>query len=239
MNRKLLDSSHTTAAPGSLALRWSRFWMRFSSPSPLGRLATRLAALPAPPHYSREYLAGLRGAGYISAAAVIQHARFRHGPRLFIDDRCMIFQNRDGGEVLLGEDVRIYRDVIIETGSGGGLEIGDHSSIHPRCQLNAYLESIHIGAQVMIAANCAFYSYDHGIAAQTPIHEQPLHSRGPIVIGDGAWLGTGVTVLSGVNIGPGAVIGAGSVVTKDVPANAIAAGNPARVLKQRERWRQP
>lgn len=207
--------------------------MRFATPGLLGRMATRLAAWPAPPHYSREYLAGLRQRGYIAASATIHHTAFYSGARLFIDERCMIYQNRDGGAVQLGNEVRIYRDVIIETGSGGGLEVGDRSSFHPRCQVNAYLEPIRIGRQVMIAANCALYSYDHGTEADRPIHEQPLRSRGPIVIEDEAWLGTGVTVLSGVTIGKGAVIGAGSVVTRSIPAGAIAVGNPARVLKSR------
>jgi acetyltransferase-like isoleucine patch superfamily enzyme len=58
------------------------------------------------------------------------------------------------------------------------------------------------------------------------------HQAGDIVIKQGAWLGTGVTVLAGVTIGEGAIIGAGSVVTKDVPDYCVAAGNPAKVVKQ-------
>lgn len=54
----------------------------------------------------------------------------------------------------------------------------------------------------------------------------------PITIGNGCWLGGGVIVVPGVTIGAGAVIGAGSVVTKDIPENVLAAGNPCRVLRK-------
>ena len=78
------------------------------------------------------------------------------------------------------------------------------------------------------------YPYDHGIAPNIPISEQPLHSKGGITIENGAWLGFGVIVLSGVRIGEGAVIGAGSVVTKDVLDGGVAVGVPARVVKVRD-----
>jgi acetyltransferase-like isoleucine patch superfamily enzyme len=216
-----------------LAKRWVRVWMRLSGQSPVGRIATRLAALATPPHYHRERLAKIFRKGYISADATICHDALELGERVFIDDRCMIFQNKDGGAVRLGDKVRIYRDTIIETGAGAHFSIGDHSSIHPRCQINAYLEPIEIGRQVMIAANSTFYSYDHGMAPDIPIRLQPLQSRGPIIIEDEAWIGTGAIILSGVRIGTGAVIGAGSVVTRDVPPGGIAVGNPARVVKMR------
>ncbi len=63
---------------------------------------------------------------------------------------------------------------------------------------------------------------------------QPTFTKGGITLEDGVWLGTGVTILDGVTIGRGAVIGAGAVVTDDVPANAIAAGTPARALATRK-----
>jgi maltose O-acetyltransferase len=75
----------------------------------------------------------------------------------------------------------------------------------------------------------------------TPTHPVDIESRRakyeaakPIVIHDNAWLGGGVIVLAGVTIGENSVIGAGSVVTKDIPANAVAVGNPARVIRMIE-----
>jgi acetyltransferase-like isoleucine patch superfamily enzyme len=207
--------------------------MHFSGYSMTGRIATRLASLFSPPYYERTKLANINQKGYISPTATIHHNNLSLGRNIFIDDRCLIYKARNGGPVNLGNKVCIYRDTIIETGQNGYFLMGDHSSIHPRCQINAYLEPILIGQNVMIAANCSLFSYDHGIAAGVPIREQPLSSRGPIIIGNEAWIGTRAIVLSGVSIGEGAVIGAGSVVTRDIPAGAIAVGNPAKVIRLR------
>ena len=212
---------------------WTRFWMRFAGVSAFGRIATRLATWFAPPHKARTYLAHMNPKGYIAPSVIIYHSDLRLGANVFMDDRVIIFQREKGGPVELGERVCIYRDTIIETGYGGYLTIGADSSIHPRCQLNAYVAPIQIGSCVMIAPNCAFYTYGHGIAPDHPIYKQPLQTKGAIIIGDGAWLAFGVIVLSGVRIGKGAVVGAGSVVTRDVPDGAIAMGVPARVVKTR------
>ncbi len=64
-----------------------------------------------------------------------------------------------------------------------------------------------------------------------PIH-RPLVVKGPIVIEDNVWIGERVCILSGVNIGKGAIIAANSVVTHDVPEYCVAAGSPAKVIKQ-------
>ena len=87
---------------------------------------------------------------------------------------------------------------------------------------------------MQIAPNCAFYPYNHGIEPGKLIQEQPLYSKGDIIVGDDAWLGFGVIVLDGVRIGKGAVVGAGSVVTEDIPDGGIAVGVPARVVKMRD-----
>ncbi len=226
-------SKNSTPKFGKLKRRWAGFWMRRSSLSCFGRQAMRLASWVTPPHYKREALSGMGEFGYIAPTAILYHSNFKGAPKTFIDEHCVIFQNDGGGSIQINDDVRIYRNSTLETGKGGYITIGAHSSIHPRNQLNAYKEPIIIGKQVMIAANCAFYSYDHEVYPDKPIHEQPISSKGAIVIEDEAWLGTGVIVLSGVTIGQGAVIGAGSVITKSIPAGAIAVGNPAKVIKYR------
>jgi len=214
-------------------MRWMRFWMRWAGVSWHGRLASRLAALCAHPHKARVYLARMNKQGFISPKAVLHHGDFYHGGHVFLDDRVVLFQREQGKPITFGDRVYIYRDTILETGYGGGLQIDDDASIHPRCQLNAYVSDIRIGKGVMLAPNCALYPYDHGIVPGTPIREQALVSKGPIIIGDNAWLGVGAIVLGGVTIGAGAVVGAGSLVSEDVPPDGIAVGNPARTVRLR------
>lgn len=213
--------------------RWTIFWMRYSGLSAMGRLATRCATWFGPPHKAGHKLANMNPKGYIAPSVIIYHPDLRLGKHVLIGDRVVIYQAEDGGPVELGDRVGILRDTAIETGFGGSVSIGPSTWIHPRGQINAYLGSIHIGSGVDIAPNCAFYAYDHGFAPDKTVREQPLQTKGDIIIGDHAWLGVGVIVLSGVRIGNGAVIGAGSVVTKDIPDNAIAFGVPAQVIKMR------
>lgn len=212
---------------------WIRFWMLFAGRSLFGRAASAVAAWAVPPHFGRLRLAVRSRKGFIAPTARISHADFQSGISPFIDDRVLIIDNGPGGAVVLGDHVRICRDGLLETGPGATIAIGDQTFIQPRCQLSAHKASIRIGRRVQIAAACAFYSYDHGLDPNQPIWSQPLTTRGDIEIGDDAWLGHGVVVLSGVRIGSGAAIGAGAVVTRDVPDNAIAVGNPARVIATR------
>ena len=111
--------------------------------------------------------------------------------------------------------------------------MGRNTHIQPKCQFSAYKSSILIGSNVQIAPNCAFYPYNHGCGSGRLIMDQPLQTKGDIIVEDDAWLGFGVIVLSGVRIGEGAVVGAGSVVNQPIPDGAIAVGTPARVIKMR------
>lgn len=196
------------------------------------RLALALAWLgnhpPDPSLQTR--LAALRTCGYIAPDAFLPHGGLHLGIHALIGSGCRVIRHPDGGPITLEAHSHLYGNTTIETGQGATVQIGAGTHIQPGCHIHAFLQPIHIGSQVEIAANCAFYSYNHGFAPGRLIMEQRLTSAGPIYIGDGAWLGHGVVVLEHVHIGPGAVIGAGSVVTHDVPAQAIAAGAPAKIL---------
>lgn len=219
--------------PSRVKRIWARFWMRYAGPHLTGRVCTRLASLAVPPFYGRHRLARLSRRGCISPNASIHHTDLRLGDEVFVDDRVLIYQDKDGGPVELAKGVHVHRDCIIQTGLGGRVTVDDRTSIQPRCQFSAYKGAIQIGCYVQIAPNCAFYPYDHSFAPGKLISEQPLKTKGGIVVEDDAWLGVGVIVLDGVRIGKGAVVGAGSIVTHDVPNEAIVVGVPARVVKMR------
>jgi acetyltransferase-like isoleucine patch superfamily enzyme len=208
--------------------------MRQAGLSRWGRFATRLAALSAPPYKAREYLARLSPRGYVDPDVTIYHDALTLGRHVFIGEAVTIFQSARGGPVELGDFTRVYGHALLETGDGGSITLGPNSRIHRGCHLISYKSGIRIGSDVGMAQNCAVYSYDHGMHPDLPISEQPLQSKGPVVIGDHVWLGTGAIVMSGVHIGTGAVIASGAVVLDDVPDGAIAAGVPARVVKLRK-----
>ncbi|KXF79957.1 sugar O-acetyltransferase [Enterovibrio coralii] len=88
-----------------------------------------------------------------------------------------------------------------------------------------------IGDRVMMATNVQLLTATHPLDIQRRVRELVEYGL-PITIGNNVWLGGGVIVLPGVTIGENSVIGAGSVVTKDIPANVIAVGNPAKVLRE-------
>ena len=111
---------------------------------------------------------------------------------------------------------------------GKQIEIADNVFINYNCVM-LDVGRIVIGENTLLGPNVCLAAAGH------PIH--PLSRRSgyeygaPITIGKDVWLGANVVVCPGVHIGDGSVVGAGSVVTKDIPANVIAAGNPCRVLR--------
>lgn len=88
---------------------------------------------------------------------------------------------------------------------------------------------VKFGDNVFIGPNCSFYTAGHPLDVKQ--RNEGLEYAHPIKVGDNVWLGGNVVVLPGVSIGNNSVIGAGSVVTKNIPDNVVAVGNPCRVVK--------
>lgn len=88
---------------------------------------------------------------------------------------------------------------------------------------------VKFGDNVFIAPFCGFYTAGHAIDVEDRI--SGLEYGFPITVGNNVWIGGHVCVMPGVSIGDNSIIGAGSVVTKDIPSNVIAAGNPCKVIR--------
>lgn len=124
----------------------------------------------------------------------------------------------------------------IYVANGAKLKIGDWSGISGGCIWAT--DSITVGNHVNIGANCVImdgdiHNMDWRVRRTDRISPIPIpFEHKPIVIEDDVWLGTGSIVLKGVTIGARSIIGAGSVVTKDIPSDCIAAGNPCKVIRR-------
>lgn len=90
--------------------------------------------------------------------------------------------------------------------------------------------TVHLGNNVLLAPKVQIYTAYHPTDPQLRLSGKELAA--PVTIGDNVWLGGGVIVCPGVAIGSNVTIGAGSVVTKDIPDNVVAVGNPCRVIKR-------
>jgi acetyltransferase-like isoleucine patch superfamily enzyme len=150
---------------------------------------------------------------------------------------------------------------VLEALDSGRLEVGEHTLFEPGCWLTlapearisigtdcflnretmlAALERIEIGDHVMFANGCFVGDSAHRHDdPDLPITWQGFIPRGPVKIGSNVWFGVNCVVTGGVEIGERAIIGANSVVTKDIPPRVIAAGAPAKVIREIEFRRQP
>jgi acetyltransferase-like isoleucine patch superfamily enzyme len=147
------------------------------------------------------------------------------------------------GEVLEALDagrMEVGEGTLFEPGCWLTLAAGARIRIGAGCFLNqgvmvAAMELVEIGDHVMFANNCFVADSEHRYDDPTkPITWQGFVARGPIRIGSNCWFGVNCVVTGGVTIGERCVIGANSVVTKDLPPRVIAAGAPARVIRQIE-----
>lgn len=115
-----------------------------------------------------------------------------------------------GYRTTIGND--FFSNVNLTIIDGGGVEIGDH---------------------VFIGPNVGIYTAEHPLDVRR--REKGYEWALPVKVGNNVWIGGDVTILAGVTIGDNTVIGAGSVVTKDIPANVVAVGNPCTVIKETEK----
>ena len=171
--------------------------------------------------------------------------RYRHmkiGKLVKINGRLRVY---GGGQIQIEDRVRINSGrqynpiggdttVILNSSEHGKIVIGEGSGLS-NCTIVSR-ESVMIGKDVRIGGSTHIYDTDfHGISFEDRIiHGDQNVKNSPVVIEDGAFIGSSVIILKGVTIGRHSVIGAGSVVAKDVPAGEIWAGNPARFIRKLE-----
>ncbi|MFB9524110.1 sugar O-acetyltransferase [Streptomyces cremeus] len=138
-------------------------------------------------------------------------------------ERSVILQELLGS---VGTGVRVMPRFLCEFGFF--IEIGERSRINFDA---VFLDCapITIGADVRMGPRCQLYTANHPDSAA--LRHGMWENAKPVVVEDGAWLGGGVIVLPGVTIGARTIVGAGSVVAKDLPPDAVAVGNPARVVR--------
>jgi acetyltransferase-like isoleucine patch superfamily enzyme len=145
--------------------------------------------------------------------------------------------------VKLGKDVKLSKFINLygceigdETKIGAFVEIQKNASVGKRCKISSHTficEGVEIEDNVFIGHSVTFIndSYPRSTAASGELQTEADWKVEKTLIRKGASIGSGSTILSNLTVGENAIVGAGSVVTKDVPANAIVAGNPAKFLR--------
>lgn len=175
-------------------------------------------------------LLGRRGRGIV----IGRNCVFRHASHIYlddgvvIDDECVLDARGAGAEGLrIGSGVIISRGTILQS-KGGGVVIGARTNIGAGSHLVSWT-GLRVGTDVAMAGDCLVSAgtYPPSEFNKRPADRTPV-SSGPVVIGDGVWIASRVTILDAVQIGDNAIISAGTVVTANVPAYTIVQGNPAR-----------
>jgi acetyltransferase-like isoleucine patch superfamily enzyme len=163
--------------------------------------------------------------------------KLRYGPRLQTDGPCFVCA---GVKLEIGRNavLRLGRWSWIGHGSKirvheGEVSIGAKTVMGQECTISAY-QHVAIGRECIIADRVMLIDFDHGVVeVERPIRLQGIYKR-DVNVGPNVWIGYGACVLRGVSVGENSVIGTSAVVAKDVPANAVVGGVPARVLRMRE-----
>jgi acetyltransferase-like isoleucine patch superfamily enzyme len=149
-----------------------------------------------------------------------------------------VLEALDEGRLVVGEGTLLEPNCWLTLSPSARIEIGRGCFLNRGVMLAA-MDRIEIGDHVMFANHCFVGDADHRYDdADRPITWQGFSSQGPVRIGSNCWFGVGCVVTSGVEIGERCVVGANSVVTENLPRGVIAAGAPARVIREIE-FRKP
>jgi acetyltransferase-like isoleucine patch superfamily enzyme len=167
------------------------------------------------------------------ANVVLRHpGKIRIGDDVAIDDGCVLDAKGTANQgIRIGSRVFLGRNTLLAC-KDGDIVLEDGVNISYNCAVFS-ASSVRIGADTLLAAYCYVVGGGHAFdRVDVPVVQQGRPSRG-IEVGRGGWLGAGAIVLDGVVVGHDAVVGAHAVVTQDVPPYAVAAGAPARVVRDR------
>ncbi len=170
----------------------------------------------------------------IGRNAVIRHpANIVLGNNVTVDDNSLIDARGAGAEGITIEDnVIVNRNCMIQA-KAGPIRLGKRTTIGSNSVIVS-MAGVEFGEAVLVAGNCYFTAGAYHVDdTDSAVMDQGAYSKGPIILGDNSWIGTGAIIMDGVKIGKGAIVGAGAVVTKDVPDYAIVAGVPAKILRVR------
>jgi len=179
-------------------------------------------------------LLGAVGRGVVfGQGMVLRHpAKVRIGQGATIDDLVVLDAKGTGNRGIdIGDHVFLGRGSVLSC-KDGDIRLGDHTNLGFHCEIFSG-SSVSVGHHGLFAAQAYLVGGGHEFEDEArAVVDQPRTSHG-ITLGDNVWLGTGAKVLDGVRIGSDVVVGANAVVTGDLPDGAIAAGVPARILRQR------
>lgn len=165
---------------------------------------------------------------------VLRHpGKIRIGNDVVVDDNCLLDAKGSGNAgISIGSGVFIGRNTILSC-KNGDIEIQDGANIGFNCEVFS-ASRVAVGRDALLAAYCYLVGGDHEFADPSQaVLSQSRRSRG-VVVGDGAWIGTGAKILDGVTVGDRAIVGASAVVRDDVPPGATAVGIPARIVARRD-----
>ena len=178
-------------------------------------------------------------AKYLRLVAALIRRRFltRAGRRLVLDGLAFLapdvaLEIGKGGRVELGRWSWLGHGTKIRCHEGV-VSIGAKTVLGQECTISAY-QHVSIGRECVVADRVMLIDFDHGtVEVERPIRLQGIYKR-DVRVGHNVWIGYGACILRGVTIGDNAIVGTSAVVTRDVPANAIVAGVPARIIRMRE-----